>query len=675
MRIAGAVLIVVAMFALGVDAVRWSVGGPFEPTSAAQVLDWAGPLFGLDAGTWRIDGDAARAVLSWPVVLWPALLGAALLQIGGRRRRRRRMAAIIPVHAIAAVATAADPPGVASLAAQSASPALEARLATDAARGPAPLQYAVTIGHSSTPMVVGSPTAGARTAANAATVPAVTPQPVSGTAGPAGRLATTAVATSVAKSVAKPISPVMPSLEDREFLSPALEILTTPASPVAMSLLMLICSAALCAVAWSYFGWLDIHAEAPGKIQPSGRTKVVQPLEAGRVVAIHIENGARVNAGDVLLELDPTETGADREAQARDLEAARAEASRRQAAIAAAATRDVTPERIAFAPIVGETMRKRESDVLVADLAQLRSTQASLQAQLAEKRATTQRLRSSIEARGRLLSLARERVDMREALDARGSGSRALIIESLVQYETLNTTDVGERGQLLETDAAINSIERKIAETVTQFVADQTQKLSEIERKRDRLVQELLKAQTKNDRTQMRAPIAGTVQQLTVTTVGQVVSSGQSLATIVPLDGLLEVEAMIANRDIGFVKAGQHAIVKIEAFPFTRYGAVDAEVVKISRDAVDDRDAPNMSDAATAARPQGGQSGPSTRTQNLVFPATLRLAQRSILVDGEQIGLTPGMAVTVEIKTGSRRAIDYVLSPLREVASKAGRER
>ena len=113
--------------------------------------------------------------------------------------------------------------------------------------------------------------------------------------------------------------------DDMEFLPSALEIVVTPPSPVAMWMMTVICAGILSALVWSYCGWLDIHAIANGKIQPNGRTKVVQPLEPGRVIAIHVENGARVEAGQVLLELDPTETTADREALARDLESSLAE--------------------------------------------------------------------------------------------------------------------------------------------------------------------------------------------------------------------------------------------------------------------------------------------------------------------------------------------------------------
>jgi hemolysin D len=145
--------------------------------------------------------------------------------------------------------------------------------------------------------------------------------------------------------------------------------------------------------------------------------------------------------------------------------------------------------------------------------------------------------------------------------------------------------------------------------------------------------------------------------------------------TVVPLSGPIEVQAMIANKDIGFVQAHQEAVIKIEAFPFTRYGSIDGEVVRVSRDAVDQRDSAELSDAATAAKPHDPQPATAGRTQDLVFPATISLAQHAIPIEGREVELIPGMAVTVEIKTGKRRVIDYLLSPLREFSSRAGRER
>jgi hemolysin D len=469
-----------------------------------------------------------------------------------------------------------------------------------------------------------------------------------------------------------PVRPAKTQSRDRQFLPAALEVLETPPSPVATAFIWAICIVFAAALTWSYFGWIDIYAVAQGKIQPSGRSKVVQPLEPGKVVAVLVENGSRVNAGDVLLELDPTETTADRDSMARDLASAGAEAARRRAAIAAAQSESLRPGPIDFRIPIDAEIRRREQEVLAADLAQLASTRTSLKAQLAEKLATKERLTTSIAARARLLALGKERVAMRETLEKSGAGSRALTIEALQQYETQVTTDVGEQGQVLEIDAAVRSLERKIEEMVAQFIADQTQKLSEIEHKRDRLLQELVKAESKSEHKRLRSPVAGTVQQLAITTVGQVVGSGQSLMTIVPLDGPIEVEAYLLNKDIGFVEAGQPAVVKVEAFPFTRYGAINGAVAKVSGDAVDQRDAVNLSDPSNSIKQGTAQN---QGVQSLVFPATIKLERSTMSVDGKDVSLSPGMAVTVEIKTGQRRIIDYLLSPIREVASRSGHER
>lgn len=464
---------------------------------------------------------------------------------------------------------------------------------------------------------------------------------------------------------------------DREFLPAALELLETPPSPVRVAGIWLICAAFTVALAWSYFGKLDIHAVAQGRIQPSGRSKVIQPVEAGKVVAILVENGSRVKAGDVLLELDPTETGADRQSQTRDLESARAEAARRRVAIAVARNpaSGLLPSPIPFDATISDAVREREEFVLVSDLGQLKSSRANQIAQLAERMATRDKLKASIVAREKVIALAKERVDMRTTLNDQGSLSRALVIEVLSQYEGQVTQQITEKGQLIETEAAINTVASKIDEVISSFVSEQTGKLADAERKADKIGQDLVKATAKNERATLRAPISGTVQQLAISTVGQVVSGAQSLMSIVPTDGPIEIEAMIQNQDIGFVEPGQDAVIKVEAFPFTRYGSIAGKITRVSRDAVEERDALAMSDPMTSARPGGASMGAGNKGPSLVFPATVRLEKSTINVDGKEIALSPGMLVTVEVLTGQRRALDYVLAPLREVASSSGRER
>ena len=197
--------------------------------------------------------------------------------------------------------------------------------------------------------------------------------------------------------------------------------------------------------------------------------------------------------------------------------------------------------------------------VLAADLAQLRVDDRQREGQLAEKLALKQRLDHSIAARQKLHPPGRsERVDMRTGLSkTRGAGSRALIIEALQQYEQLHDHRRRRaRDRCWRPTRPPRSLERKAEEARSQFVAEQMQKLAEIERKRDRLVQELIKAQSRTDRTadegadlRNRAAVERDDRR-----PGRD-ASGQSLLTIVPLDGPIEVEAMITNRDIGFVEA------------------------------------------------------------------------------------------------------------------------
>jgi membrane fusion protein, hemolysin D len=468
---------------------------------------------------------------------------------------------------------------------------------------------------------------------------------------------------------------VATSAPDREFLPAALELLETPPSPIVVRFIWAICLVFFAALAWSWFGRLDIQAVASGKIQPQGQSKVVQPVDLGKVVSILVKNGSQVKQGDVLVELDPTETAADSEAYAHDLESAAAEADRRRAAIETASSNMSVVAPIRFTFTTSEHVRQREQGALEADLAKLSAGQDTLKSQLNQSLATKRRLTDNIAEREALIALDKELVAMRELLITKGSGSRSQVIEASQRYETDLVTQMTDRGQLRETEEAAQGVERKLAELGAQFIAEQTEKMVDAARKRDHVMQDLVKAQSKNARTQLKAPVDGVVQQLATTTVGQVVAGGQTLMTIVPMDTPLEVDAVILNKDIGFVHEGQQAVIKIEAFPFTRYGTIEGTVLRISPDAVDMRNAPNLSEAAATVKPQAAASSSASNQPELGFPATISLPRRSIQVDEREINLTPGMAVTVEINTGSRRVIDYVLSPLREVASKTAHER
>lgn len=462
---------------------------------------------------------------------------------------------------------------------------------------------------------------------------------------------------------------------DREFLPAALEILETPPSPIRMGLIVLICAFFFVALTWAYFSRIDIIATAQGKLQPTGRVKVIQPLETSRVLVTKVENGEAVRAGQVLVELDPSDPAADMAGLEANLASYGAEVMRRQAAITGAETRQpATTLSLTWPDSIPPRIREREERVYTADILQLNAQVAGIAAQSEQKAAEQQRLRTMIAAQIDLIDTLKQRVEMRNDAIKLNAGSKSNLIDATETLQYQKTTLAQQKGQLAEADANIVVFAKDIQRTYDTFVADNAQKLAEAERQAGDLAERLKKARARLEHMTLRAPIGGIVQASTITTVGQVVTSGQELMRIVPDRGALEIECYLPNRDIGFVKTGDHAIIKIEAFPFTRYGTIDATVVRVARDAIPEPDA----EQAERDETRGGQSlsqAGGQRTQNLVFPVTLRPTHTFIDIDGARVPLGAGMAVTAEIRTGSRRILEYVFSPLVKVGSEAMKER
>jgi hemolysin D len=167
----------------------------------------------------------------------------------------------------------------------------------------------------------------------------------------------------------------------------------------------------------------------------------------------------------------------------------------------------------------------------------------------------------------------------------------------------------------------------------------------------------------------------GTVQQIAIHTVGGVVTPAQQLMVIVPADSHLEIEAMVPNKDIGFIAAGQPAEIKVDTFNFTKYGLLHGRVLNVSQDAiVRDKSSAAGSGTSASADTSSGAAG-AKGGQDLVYAARVSLDRVAMKVDGRMVNLAPGMAVTVEIKTGTRRVIEYLLSPLLRYKQEALRER
>lgn len=461
---------------------------------------------------------------------------------------------------------------------------------------------------------------------------------------------------------------------EQEFLPAALSILETPPSPVHIIFIWLITSFVLLTLIWCYFGKIDVIAVAQGKIQPAGRVKTIQPVEGGRVISLPVKNGQRVKAGEILVELDPAEANADETASSSALYSFKAEKIRREAAIEIARHDDYkqTP-KLTWDESIPKIIQQREERVLNGDIQQLVSTLEGLDAQIEQKLNEKLHSENTISSQEALIDTLQQRVAMRKGLLARGSTTKAAVIDALESLQTQQTSLELQKGKLAETVAALKILQKDRKKAIDAFLAENEQKLNEAERQIDDHSQRSVKAHEKRGHMTLASPIDGTVVGLSVTTKNQVVTVGEELMRIVPANSELEVESYAQNKDIAFIKVGQSAIVKLEAFPFTRFGTIEATVINVGHDAIPEPDAQSV-ESNPAKSNKSKYFGGAQRTQNLVYPVLLKLSKTTMKVGDDDVPLSAGMAATVEVATGRRRIIDYIISPLVETTSQAMRE-
>jgi hemolysin D len=229
-----------------------------------------------------------------------------------------------------------------------------------------------------------------------------------------------------------------------------------------------------------------------------------------------------------------------------------------------------------------------------------------------------------------------------------------------------------QKSKYQEADAAVAALTETRAQTAAEYRRTRFEELSKAEQKAAGLAQDVIKAEQRTKLQVLTAPVDGVVQQLAVHTVGGVVTPGQALLSVVPLDSHLEIEAMVSNRDIGFIHAGQAAEVKVDTFSFTRYGLLHGEVINVSPDAIT-RDKPQ--DRTNDKTPGTETTSSEPKGQELNYAARVSLDRTQMQVEDKLVNLTPGMAVTVEIKTGSRAIVSYLLSPVVQYKQEMFRER
>ncbi|MEN9397934.1 MAG: hypothetical protein RLZ81_2464 [Pseudomonadota bacterium] len=442
--------------------------------------------------------------------------------------------------------------------------------------------------------------------------------------------------------------------DELAFLPAALSLQETPVHPAPRRLAWGLMILFLLALLWSVFGQVDIVAVAPGRIIVGERTKLIQPLEASVVKAVLVKDGERVQAGQVLVELDPTMATADK-ASVQELLASAVSEELRSAALLQALTNGQAPRLATTQPSTAKLSTTKPD---AATQAQLQSEWQDISARLAKLQAEVERrqaematVRESIAKLEATVPMAQRREADFTKLVEQGYISGHATQDKTRERVELERDLIVQRARLAEAQSALRESEQAKAAYRAETVRTLSERHAQASSKHGQLNAEHSKASQRERLTQLRAPVAGVIQQLAIHSVGGVVTSAQPLMIVVPEGATVTAEVSIANQDIGFVNAGQSAQVKLETFAYTKYGTVAATVDVVTADAVTDE------------------------KKGSYYPATLTLHAKDMLIDGKRVKLSPGMNLTAEIKTGQRRVIEYLLSSVQRAGSESLRER
>jgi hemolysin D len=455
--------------------------------------------------------------------------------------------------------------------------------------------------------------------------------------------------------------------DETAFLPAALEVVETPPSPVGRAIAVTIMGFFCLALVWVTVGTVDMVAIAPGKIMPSGRTKVIQPFETGVVHAIHIRDGQSVRAGDVLIELDSTMNVAEVEHVKSDLVAARLDIARYRAALGEGDPLAAFDPPAEASPELVEMSRQ----YLAGQIAEINAKIAEIDGQRAQKEAERDTIAATVAKLDATIPVLQERSEIRKYLYGRELGSKVTYLTDMQELISQQQERLVQLRRQAETQAAVATLTESRNKALAEYRRTQFEELTKAQQKAAGLTQDVVKTRQRARLQQLTSPIDGVIQQLAVYTIGGVVTPAQTIAVVVPIDSGLEIEAMVSNRDIGFVHASQEAAIKIDTFNFTRYGLLAGKVLSVSQDAIM-RDKPqDKAGAASAANSDSSEP----KGQELSYSARVSLDKTQMQIDEKLLNLSPGMAVTVEIKTGTRSILSYLLSPIAKYKHDVLRER
>lgn len=430
------------------------------------------------------------------------------------------------------------------------------------------------------------------------------------------------------------------------FSTEAIAIQQRPPALLARMVSITICVIALIALTYACLASIDVVVTAQGRVIPSGKSKVIQSLEAGVVRTITVKDGQKVKAGEVLVELDTTNTAADSDRLQRELWEAEADVARASATLSSRQT-------LTLAGKMPKEIAANGQSMLASRLLEYRSKVASMQADMARRQADRDAVAVNISQLRLSLPLVKKKSEMREDLARTGHITEAGLIDTRLDLINAEKELAVQGNRLKESEAALKIAGLQLAQSDAEFRMRAQVELTEATKKREAIGQELIKANQRKELQSLRSPIDGVVQQISVATLGGVVTQAQALMTVVPESAPLEVEAQVMNRDVGHLKVGQRVINKVETFDFTRYGYIEGTVLWVGTDAITD--------------PRLG----------LVYPVRIKLhaAHTPQTVNGQKGLVSAGMNITADVRTEERKLIEYFLAPLLRYRQEALRER
>ncbi|MDO6422130.1 HlyD family type I secretion periplasmic adaptor subunit [Saccharophagus degradans] len=452
-----------------------------------------------------------------------------------------------------------------------------------------------------------------------------------------------------------------------DFLPAALEILEKPPSPAGRWLGVCLIGLFSIAILWAIFGKVDIVATAEGKIIPGDRVKLIQPMQMGVISAIFVSEGEYVQKNQPLMELDQTLTGADRRRLQSEIRFLSINAIREMSFgellkntekslnSESAVQLAILEALLMSAQSIGLTLSESEKSMQLAMVDQkwrdYRNQSDILHSQYQNKLAELESIDANIKKYQSTLPLIGRRVNALQTLSDDGLIAETQLLELQEQLINQQQSLAFSLAQKNQVQAAASEVLQLVASLDNRTRKENLETLEGLQKQLHVAQEEWAKADELYAKQILASPVAGRVKQLAVHTIGGVVKEAQVLMQIVPEERFLEVEALLQNKDIGFIHTGQKAEVKIHTFPFTKYGVMNANVVDITADAIDDE------------------------KQGLVYKVRLKMDGTQLFVDSQWVDLLPGMSVTAEVKTSKRRLIEFFLSPLLRYKDESVRER